>query len=172
MNVAVGIEFASRVAHTQACREGAVRWTTLWIGLDSAPTHTSLLSITDGLLEKLREAGASVERINLGVLAVHPEMGGYAVLWESGMEACLELPVRREDMEQPTYLNSPVRFVMEENQSVDFDLTDPDIDASFPVLPEFRDKGFTHYLGFPIPYGSGPKPAILTLCTRHTRFFT
>ena len=142
-----------------------------WL-LDSAPTHTSLRSITDGLVDKLREAGVPVERINLGVLAVHPEMGGYAVLWESGMEASFEVPVRREDMKHPTYTNSPIRFVVEENQPVDFDLTGPDIDASFPVLPEFRDKGFTHYLGFPVPYGDGPTPAILTLCTRDPSGFS
>ena len=140
--------------------------------LDSAPTHSSLRSITDGLIEKFCGAGIPVERVNLGVLAVHPEMGGYAVLWESGMDASLELPVRREDMEQPTYLNSPIRFIVEENQPVDFDLTDPSIDESFPVLSEFRDKGFTHYLGFPVPYSDGPKPAILTMCTRNASGFS
>ena len=63
-----------------------------WL-LDSAPTHSSLRSITDGLVEKLGEARVPVERFNLGVLAVHPEMGGYAVLWESGMAAAFEVPL-------------------------------------------------------------------------------
>lgn len=138
---------------------------TEWL-LDSAATHGNLRSIADGLVAKLLSAGIPVERLNLGVLAVHPEMGGYAVLWDSSMAASLEVPVRREDMEKPTYLDSPIRFIVDEKASVDFDLSDPSMDDAFPVLREFRAQGFTHYLGFPVPYGDGPTPAILTLCTR------
>jgi len=44
-------------------------------------------------------------------------------------------------------------------------LEDPGVGDEYPILGEFRDEGYTHYIGFPIPYGDDGI-AILTACTR------
>ena len=137
---------------------------TKWL-IGHASEYGDLRVLTEQLVERLDVIGFPVERLNLGVLAVHPEMAGYAVMWEKGMGAPIEVPIRREDTQKATYLDSPIRYVVDHQVSVDFDLSDPDAQNRFPVLQEFRDKGFTQYLGFPLPYGEGGT-AILTLCTR------
>ena len=135
-----------------------------------ASDHRDLRVLTDQLVVRLRDAGMPLHRLNLGVLALHPEMAGYAVLWEDGMADAVEFPIRHEDTLKPTYLDSPIRFVVEEQESVDFRLDDPSHVESFPVLREFQDKGFTHYVGFPVPYGDNGR-AVLTMCTRDASGF-
>ena len=140
-----------------------------WL-LDHAQQNADLRALTDQLVVRLRTAGMPIDRLNLGVLALHPEMAGYAVHWESGMDAAIEVPIRHEDLLKPTYLDSPIRYVVEQNESVNFDLNDAASHPAFPVLEEFREKGYHQYLGFPIQYGDNGS-AVLTLCTANPNGF-
>ncbi len=141
-----------------------------WL-ISTGAEHSDLRVLTDQLAARLTAVGVPVERLNMGVLAAHPEMAGFAVLWEAGMDSAIEFPITREDTRMPIYLDSPIHFVVERREAVDFDLTDPADVSRFPVLREFEEKGFTHYLGFPIPFGD-MGIAILTLCTRHPDGFS
>ena len=136
---------------------------TQWL-IDSANEHTDLRLLTNELVSKLRNHGMPIDRLNLGVLAIHPEMAGYAVLWEVGMTESVEFPIRREYLSTPTYRDSPIRYVVEERESVVFDLQDKRGDLEFPVLHEFRAKGYQQYVGFPISFGENGI-AVLTMCT-------
>ena len=140
-----------------------------WL-VGNASSHSDLRVLTEQFVSRLNASSMQIERLNLGVMAVHPEMAGYAVMWEPGMEQCIEVPVRHEDLQKPTYRLSPIRFVVEQRRSVAFDLTDTENGSEYPVLDEFRAKGFTHYVGFPIPYGEDGI-AILTMCTRRESGF-
>jgi adenylate cyclase len=137
-----------------------------WL-IASNAEYIDLRSLTGELISRLIEAGVPVHRFNLGVFAVHPEMAGYAVVWDSGMSEAIEVPVRREDLLKPMYLESPIRFLVEKRESVRLDLDDPMAGKEYPVLDDFRAEGFTTYLGFPIPYGDDGL-AILSLCTKST----
>ena len=55
-----------------------------WL-IASNSEYSDLRSLTGELVSRLNEAGVPVHRFNLGVFAVHPEMAGYAVVWEQGM---------------------------------------------------------------------------------------
>ena len=129
-----------------------------------------LRSLTGKLVSRIRAAGVPVHRFNLGVFAVHPEMAGYAVLWVEGMDEAIEVPVRREDTLKPLYLESPIRVLVERREPAYFDLEDPEAGKEYPVLSGFRAEGYTHYIGFPIPYRDG-NIAILTACTKRAGGF-
>jgi adenylate cyclase len=141
-----------------------------WL-INTGADHSDLRSLTGELVSRLRAAGVPIHRFNLGVFAVHPEMAGYAVLWSEGMDEAIEVPVRREDTLKPLYLASPIRFLVERREPAHFDLEDPESGKEYPVLSEFRAEGFTHYIGFPIPYGDGGI-AILTACTKRSGGFS
>lgn len=134
-----------------------------WL-IDHASAYDDLRVLAGQLVDRLHLVGFPVERLNLGVLAVHPEMAGYAVMWEKGMAAPIEAPIHRKDMRNSTYADSPIRFIVEHRESVDFDLADPIALRRFPVLQEFQKNGYTQYIGFPLQYGKGGT-AVLTLCT-------
>jgi adenylate cyclase len=53
-----------------------------------------------------------------------------------------------------TYIESPVRLVVEEGQSLNWHLQGKDL-LPFPVLEELRDQGYTHYVMEPLIYGVG-----------------
>ncbi len=136
-----------------------------WL-MENAQENADLRALTEQLVIRLRTAGMPIDRLNLGVLALHPEMAGYAVLWEVGMNTAIEVPIRRDDMRKPTYLDSPIRYVVEQNECVNFDLHSDAMNTDFPVLEEFREQGYRQYLGFPIPYGENGS-AVLTMCTKN-----
>lgn len=136
-----------------------------WL-LEAGDQHPRLRDLTHRLCVRWCEAGLPLHRVNLGVFALHPEMAGYAVIWEPGMEEAIEVAVRREDTQTPTYLESPIRWLVEQGGEVRFDLNDPDDVTRFPVLEEFREQGYTDYYGVCIRYG-GEGVAVLSLCTRH-----
>jgi adenylate cyclase len=135
-----------------------------WL-LATAAEHRDLRLLTDKLVARIRAAGVPVHRFNLGVFALHPEMAGYAVLWDESMDEAIEVPVRREDTLKPLYLDSPIRLLVESREPAHFDLEDPEVGNDYPVLGEFRKEGYTHYIGFPISYGDDGI-AILTACTK------
>jgi adenylate cyclase len=124
-----------------------------------------LRSLTDKLVSRIRAKGVAVHRFNLGVFTVHPVMAGYAVVWAENMDEAIELPIRREDTLKPLYLASPIRFVVERREPAHFNLEDPEAGKEYPVLSEFRADGYTHYIGFPIPFGDDGI-AVLTMCTK------
>ncbi len=134
-----------------------------WL-LEAGTGRASLLDLTREVVQKIHEVGGPLSRINLGVFALHPEMAGYVVHWESGMDAPVETPIRREDTRLPVYLESPIRWMVENQSPVRFNLEDPEQGREFPVLDEFRRAGTTDYRGFPLGYGADGV-AVLTVCT-------
>lgn len=134
-----------------------------WL-LTTAEQHTNLRLLTDQLIGKLCAAGVPIVRVNLGVFALHPEIAGYAVLWDESMSKAIEIPISREDTLTSTYLQSPIRALVRDRERLRFALEDPESGPEFPVLNEFRAAGHTDYAGFPIPYG-GDGIAVLTFNT-------
>ena len=92
-----------------------------WL-LESADQHTSLRALTGELAQRLHAAGLPLARVNLGVFALHPEIAGYAVIWDPTKEEALEVPIRREDTRTATYINSPSRALVEERRHLRYRL--------------------------------------------------
>ena len=136
----------------------------------SADDHGDLRSLCTALVERIRRAGVPVQRLNLGVFALHPVMAGYAVIWDEGMQEAREIPVTREDTRKPLYLASPIRTLVDSGVAEHFNLEDPNADKQYPVLEEFRAEGYTHYLGFPV-LNCEDGIAVLTVCTKRAGGF-
>ena len=118
-----------------------------WL-VGNASSHSDLRVLTEQFVSRLNASSMQIERLNLGVMAVHPEMAGYAVMWEPGMKQCIEVPVRHEDLQKPTYRLSPIRFVVEQRRSVAFDSTDPENVSDFSVL-DISGQGVHSLCGLP-----------------------
>ena len=127
---------------------------TSWL-LDQGEQVTGLRELTQALCAQWRQAGFAVDRVNLGVFALHPQMAGYAVVWEPELDEAIEIAVRREDMDTPMYLNSPIHWLVERGGSFVADLRRPKERARFAVFEEFSERGFEAYLGERIDYGDG-----------------
>ena len=142
---------------------------TSWL-LDQGEQVTGLRELTQALCAQWLQAGFAVDRVNLGVFALHPEMAGYAVVWEPELDEAIEIAVRREDMDTPMYLNSPIHWLVERGGSFVADLRRPEERARFAVFEEFFERGFEAYFGERIDYGDGGV-AVLSVCSRRADRF-
>ena len=85
--------------------------------------------------------------------AFHPQYRGVSRIWRPGQpieEKFLDHGIEKT----ATYIESPVRLVVEEGQSFDWRL-DGNHMLPFPVLDELREQGFTHYVMEPLVYAVG-----------------
>ncbi len=112
----------------------------------AAPDLTTLCA---ELLQALLDAGVPVDRLNLGVFLLHPELAGVAhqVSRDSGAVTAVE--VTHAALRSPAYLESPIRASVEDGAVRRHPLL-PGKLQPFPVLTELQENGFTDYLLVPM----------------------
>jgi adenylate cyclase len=103
--------------------------------------------------ERAAAAGVAIDRVSLHQRAFHPQYRGVSRIWLPDQpmdEKFLDHGIERT----ATYIESPVRLVVEEGQSLDWHLEGNRL-LPFPVLEELRDQGYTHYVMEPLTYSFG-----------------
>ena len=103
--------------------------------------------------ERVAAAGVPIDRVSLHQRAFHPQYRGVSRIWWPDRpmdEKFLDHGIERT----ATYIESPVRLVVEEGQSLNWHLQGKNL-LPFPVLDELRDQGYTHYVMEPLIYGIG-----------------
>lgn len=109
--------------------------------------------ILEQLCERVAAAGIPIDRVSLHQRAFHPQYRGVSRIWRPGQP--LEEKYLDHGIEKTaTYIESPVRLVVEEQQSLAWRL-DGNHMLPFPVLEELREQGFTHYVMEPLVYAVG-----------------
>src|SRR5580692_6062175 len=103
--------------------------------------------------ERVSATGMPIDRVSLHQRAFHPQYRGVSRLWWANQpmeEKFLDHGIERT----ATYIESPVRLVVEEGQSLNWNLEGKRL-LPFPVLDELRDQGYTQYVMQPLIYGVG-----------------
>jgi adenylate cyclase len=103
--------------------------------------------------ERVAATSVPIERVSLHQRAFHPQYRGVSRIWWPDQpmdEKFLDHGIERT----ATYIESPVRLVVEEGQTLNWHLQGKDM-LPFPVLEELRDQGYTHYVMEPLIYGVG-----------------
>jgi adenylate cyclase len=103
--------------------------------------------------EKVATAGVPIDRVSLHQRAFHPQYRGVSRIWRPG-QALEEKYLDHGIEKTATYIESPVRLVVEEQQSLNWHLGGNHT-LLFPVLEELREQGFTHYVVEPLVYAVG-----------------
>jgi adenylate cyclase len=103
--------------------------------------------------ERVATAGVPIDRVSLHQRAFHPQYRGVSRIWRPGQEV-EEKFLDHGSEKTATYIESPVRLVVEEGQSFNWRL-DGNHMLPFPVLEELREQGFTHYVMEPLVYAVG-----------------
>jgi adenylate cyclase len=111
------------------------------------------LELLEEFCERVAAAGVAIDRVSLHQRAFHPQYRGVSRIWRPGQpteEKFLDHGLERT----ATYIESPVRLVVEEGLSVNWRL-DGNEALPFAVLEELREQGFTHYVMEPLVYAVG-----------------
>ncbi|HVH80236.1 MAG TPA: adenylate/guanylate cyclase domain-containing protein [Stellaceae bacterium] len=109
--------------------------------------------VLEQFCERVYAAGVPIDRVSLHQRAFHPQYRGVSRIWtpdQPMVEKFLDHGIEKT----ATYIESPVRLVVEEGLSLNWRL-EGDGYLPFPVLDELRDQGFTHYVMEPLPYTVG-----------------
>ena len=103
--------------------------------------------------ERFVAAGVPLDRASLHLRAMHAQYRGVSRIWRPGE------PLHEQFMDHgiektATYLESPVRFVIEERQRLEWRL-DNDRALPFGLLEELREEGYSHYVIAPLLFSMG-----------------
>jgi adenylate cyclase len=103
--------------------------------------------------ERLAAAGVPLDRASLHLRAVLAQYRGVSRIWKPG-EPLDERFMDHGIEKTATYLESPVRFVVEERQRLEWRL-DNDRALPFGLLEELREQGYSHYVIAPLLFAMG-----------------
>jgi adenylate cyclase len=103
--------------------------------------------------ERLAAAGVPLDRASMHLRAVLAQYRGVSRIWKPG-EPLHERFMDHGIEKTATYLESPVRFVVEERQRLEWRL-DNDRALPFGLLEELREEGYSHYVIAPLLFAMG-----------------
>lgn len=103
--------------------------------------------------ERVYAAGVAIDRVSLHQRAFHPQYRGVSRIWRPG-QAMEEKFLDHGIEKTATYIESPVRLVVEDGQNLDWHLEGSHA-LPFLVLEELREQGYTHYVMEPLLYAVG-----------------
>jgi adenylate cyclase len=125
-----------------------------WL-LDAGAAAASVDELALGFRDELVSSGIPVGFFNVGMFVLHPEIAAVA-LSGSSTGRLDRIIVEHAALSSPAFRTSPLRIVTEERRALEFDLEDRVASTTFPVLEEFRSKGFVRYYAWPLPARHGP----------------
>jgi len=118
---------------------------------------------------RVRDAGMPIERVGFFFWTLHPQYSGSALFWHG--ERVERLRGDPNLRQQPVYLESPVRRIVEGARVIRRRLERPDCPMDFPVLAELKAEGITDWVMVEVVFGSGQRNAV-SLSTRRAGGFT
>ena len=105
-------------------------------------------------------------RLNVSIWTLHPVLAGQRFTWQRDRKGVIEDETPKGALQQPAYLNSPVRHVSEGLGGVRQRLDTDDPEFSFPIMEELRAKGGTDYVAMPLFFSDG-QIQTLTMASDH-----
>lgn len=111
-------------------------------------------SLLSGLAERLLESGLPLARASFHFRPLHPQLFGMSFYWRRGGAAIRTTEAEHGVERTRTFLDSPMRVLLEGAGAVRQRLDLPQADLP-PLLRELRAEGLTDYVALPIRFGDG-----------------
>ena len=115
---------------------------------------TDPIELVNGLMAKLDEAGARVDRLRFVSGTLHPQLLAWGAVWSRGAGAQI-LTADRGVHLSDAYMDSPIKIVREQNRVYRRRLEAPLKEGDYSLLHELRAEGMTDYFGVPMVFSSG-----------------
>jgi adenylate cyclase len=128
-------------------------------------------ALTEALARRLNDHGIAVSRIGALIWSLHPSIIGRSYVWEKETGEVKTFRPSHELLENPAYVNSPMRHVTNGLGGVRQNLTAANAEFTFPIMDELRAAGGTDYVAMPLPFSQG-RSNVLSLTCDHPKGFT
>ena len=127
--------------------------------------------LTEKFAESLLSLGMPLWRLNVNVWTLHPLLVGKRFTWQRDKPGVSEGETPQGVLQQPAYLNSPVRHVSEGRGGVRQRLDTDDPEFRFPIMEDLRAQGGTDYVAMPLFFSDG-QIQTMTLASDHPDGFS
>lgn len=129
-----------------------------------------MLLFVESFFWRLVAAGASIDRVNLHIGTLHPQLIGISWGWNSTDGFCDEIKIAQAAVESDSYKLNPLSRVFELGEVVRCDPRTAEAQAEFPIMAELAAAGMTDYIAFPLS-GSEHRNS-MTLATKRAGGFS
>ncbi|MGH8706145.1 MAG: DUF427 domain-containing protein [Burkholderiales bacterium] len=131
----------------------------------------SARDLVEQFAQAMLSAGIPVWRLWVSIRTLHPQLLGTGYIWEDNGKGVRQNILSREMLDDPAYLDSPVKPVFEGAGGLRRRLDVPNAVLDYPIVRELHEQGATDYVAMPISFSSGQINAI-SLTTRRSGGFT
>jgi len=142
-----------------------------WLVRD-APAVSSSRDLVEAFAHAMLAGGIPVWRMWLTIRTLHPQLLGTNYLWEDNGKGVQQNTVSRDVLDDPRFLESPVRPVFQGAGGLRRRLDVPNPVLDFPVVRELREQGATDYVVMPFVFSNGQINAISISSKRPGGFTT
>jgi adenylate cyclase len=136
------IEFDSERADTFADIED-------WL-LENASAEREMIDLIVKLIARMKAAGSSVDRLTLHIGTLHPQLVGFAWIWNDDDGFCDEVRVADATMVSDAYKLNPLQRIVETGETIRRAPQTSTAQAEFPIMAELASAGFSDYVAIPL----------------------
>ncbi len=129
-----------------------------WL-IDHGGEATTMQALIAGLCERLLDEGLPLQRVNVALPSMHPQVYARAFTWVRGEG--VNTAVANHDVRQSKeYFNSPVYAIHQGAAAIRRRLDIPNAPMDYGILTELKEKGVTDYLVLPMRFTQGPSNGV------------
>ena len=120
-----------------------------WL-LEEASAERQMIDLLVKLIRQMKAAGSSVDRLTLHIGTLHPQLVGFAWVWNADDGFCDEVRVADAAVDSDAYRLNPLQRIVETAESIRREPTEPSSQAEFPIMIELAAAGMTDYVAIPL----------------------
>ncbi|MDH2384456.1 adenylate/guanylate cyclase domain-containing protein [Bradyrhizobium sp. CER78] len=120
-----------------------------WL-LEEAATEREMLHLLVKLITRMKAAGSLVDRLTLHIGTLHPQLVGFAWVWNSDDGFCDEVRVADATVASDAYKLNPLQRIVETGETIRREPNDLSAQAEFPIMAELAAAGMTDYAAIPL----------------------
>ena len=120
-----------------------------WL-LEEASADRHMIDLLVKLIGRMKAAGSSVDRLTLHIGTLHPQLVGFAWVWNVDDGFCDEVRVADAAIDSDAYRLNPLQRIVETGETIRRTPTEPSAQAEFPIMIELAAAGMTDYVAIPL----------------------
>ena len=136
--------------------------------LTKAFHYRSIGELLSGFIDRIKDIDSDICFSRVVVQTLHPQLRGLSYKWEDGETSFLQ--ISHDVVLESAFIKSPLYPVINKQGGVRCRIIDDSKDQ-FPIIKDFRQKGYSDYVAMPIVFSDGTFN-VVTLATRNKKGFS
>ncbi|UFW90588.1 adenylate/guanylate cyclase domain-containing protein [Bradyrhizobium barranii] len=140
-----------------------------WL-LEEASSERQMIDLLAKLIRRMKAAGSPVDRLTLHIGTLHPQLAGFAWVWNADDDFCDEVRVADAAIDSDAYRLNPLQRIVDTGETIRRAPKEPAAQVEFPIMIELASAGMTDYVA--IPLSGLDTRNVITVATKKSGGFT